>query len=173
MNRCVRKLFKELGRRIPEAEIREDLHINVHAVLQLRPKRRDQDAEKFRPLTSHFSLSAARVLYLAKVLSLTAVFDPCVKAETAELQMGRCVVNAASTSDTAGITAVMHLGVWPAGTSTRRGIVSPQSSGLRAASCGITTLQSSVVAVSRKRRRRLLQSDRKESAAECAVSPRA
>jgi hypothetical protein len=49
---CVRLLLKNLGKCMPEAEIREELeslHINVQAVMQLRSKRRDKDPEKDLP----------------------------------------------------------------------------------------------------------------------------
>jgi hypothetical protein len=71
-DRCVRLLLKNLGKRMPEAEIREELevlHINVQAVMQLRSKRRDQDPEKDRPLTPHFIVSVARCPDVAKVRS--------------------------------------------------------------------------------------------------------
>jgi hypothetical protein len=45
-DRCVRLLLKNLGKRIPEAEIREELealHITVQTFMQLRSKRRDQE----------------------------------------------------------------------------------------------------------------------------------
>jgi hypothetical protein len=60
--RCERLLLKNLGKRMPEAEIREELealNINVQAVLQLRSKRRDQDPEKDRPLTPLFIVHVA------------------------------------------------------------------------------------------------------------------
>jgi hypothetical protein len=73
-DRCVRLLLKNLGKRMPEAKIREELealHINVEAVMQLRSRRRDQDPEKDRPLTPHFIVSVARGPDVAKVRSLT------------------------------------------------------------------------------------------------------
>jgi hypothetical protein len=62
-DRCVRLLLKNFGKRIPEAEIKgelEALRIHVQAVMQLRSRRRDQDIEKYRPLTRHFIVSVAR-----------------------------------------------------------------------------------------------------------------
>jgi hypothetical protein len=61
--RCVSLLLKNSGKRMPEAEIKEELealHIRVQAVRQLRSKRRDQDPEKDRPLTPYFIVSVAR-----------------------------------------------------------------------------------------------------------------
>jgi hypothetical protein len=43
-DRCVRLLLKDLGKRMPKAEIREELealHINVQVVMQLQSMRRD------------------------------------------------------------------------------------------------------------------------------------
>jgi hypothetical protein len=64
----------------------------------------------------------------------------------------------------------MHLGVRPAVTSTHLGNVSLQSSSLSAAAAGETTLQTIVIAVSGENQRRLLQSERKTSAAERMAS---
>jgi hypothetical protein len=72
-DRCVR-LLKNLGKRLSEAEIREELealHINVQAVMQLRSKQRDEDPEKDRPLTPHFIVLVARGPDVAKVRYLT------------------------------------------------------------------------------------------------------
>jgi hypothetical protein len=65
----------------------------------------------------------------------------------------------------------MHLGVWPAVASTHLGSVSLQSNSLSAAAAEETTLQTIVVAVSGKKQRRQLQSERKGSAAERMASP--
>jgi hypothetical protein len=81
----VRLLLKNLGKRMPEAEFREELvasHINVRAVMHLRSKRRDQDPEKNRPLTPHFIVSVARGPDVAKVRSLTDLCALRVKEET-------------------------------------------------------------------------------------------
>jgi hypothetical protein len=48
---CVRILLKNLGKLMPKTEIREELealHIQVQAFMQLRSRRRYQDAEKDR-----------------------------------------------------------------------------------------------------------------------------
>jgi hypothetical protein len=74
MDRCVRLLLKNLGKRMSDAEIKEELEalrISVQAVLQLRSNRREQDPEKNRPLTPHFIVSVARGPEVAKVRSLT------------------------------------------------------------------------------------------------------
>jgi hypothetical protein len=73
-DRCVRLLLKNVGKRMPEAEIKEELEalrISVQAVIQLGSKRRDQDPEKDRPLTLHFVVSVVRGPDVAKVRSLT------------------------------------------------------------------------------------------------------
>jgi hypothetical protein len=68
----VRLLLKNLGKRMPETEIREKLealHVQVQAVMQLRSRRRDQDAEKERRITPHFIVSVALGPDVAKVRS--------------------------------------------------------------------------------------------------------
>jgi hypothetical protein len=84
-DRCVRLLLKNVGIRMPEAEIREELealHINVQALMQLRSKRRNQDPEKDRPLSQPFILSVARGSDVAEVRSLTDLCGLRVKVET-------------------------------------------------------------------------------------------
>jgi methyl coenzyme M reductase subunit C-like uncharacterized protein (methanogenesis marker protein 7) len=76
-DRCVRLLLKNLGKRMPKAEIREELealHINVQAVMQLRSKRRDHDFKNDPPLTAHLILSAALGPDVVKV---RRVIDTC------------------------------------------------------------------------------------------------
>jgi hypothetical protein len=71
-DRCLRLLLKSLGKRIPETEIREELealHIQVQAVMQFRSRQRDQDAEKYRPLTPDFIVLVVRGPDVAKVRS--------------------------------------------------------------------------------------------------------
>jgi hypothetical protein len=73
-DQCVHLLLKNVGKRMPEAEIKEEpqaLRKSVQAVMQLRSKRRDQDPEKDRPLTPHFVVSVARSTEVAEVRSLT------------------------------------------------------------------------------------------------------
>jgi hypothetical protein len=81
----VRLLLKNLGKRMPETEIREELealHVQVQAVMQLRSRRRDQDAEKERPITPHFIVPVARGPDVAKVRSLTELCGLRIKVET-------------------------------------------------------------------------------------------
>jgi hypothetical protein len=71
---CIGLLLKNLGKRMPEAEIKKELealHINVQALMLLRSKRRDRDSEKELPLTPHFIVSVARRHDVSKVRSLT------------------------------------------------------------------------------------------------------
>jgi hypothetical protein len=87
----VRLLLKNLCKRLPEAEIREELevlHINVQAVMQLRSKRWDQEPEKDRPLTPHIIVSVARRPDVARVRSLTDLCDLRVKVETCKAVKG-------------------------------------------------------------------------------------
>jgi hypothetical protein len=78
-------LLKKLGKRMPEAGIREELkalHINLQAVMQLRSKRRGQGPNKDRPLTPHFMVSVARGPDVAKVRSVTELCGLRVKVQT-------------------------------------------------------------------------------------------
>jgi hypothetical protein len=84
-DRCVRILLKKVGKRMPESEIKEELEalsISLQAVRQHRSKRRDQDPEKNRPLTTHFVLSVARGPDVAKVRSLTEICGLRIQVET-------------------------------------------------------------------------------------------
>jgi hypothetical protein len=79
-DRCVRLLLKNLGKRMPEAEIKgelEALHIHVHAVMQLRSRRRDQDAEWTAPLhrTSLCPWHGAPMLKQCDLTSSSAVCE--------------------------------------------------------------------------------------------------
>jgi hypothetical protein len=131
-DRCVRLLLKNLGKRMPEAEIKgelEALHIHVQAVMQFRSRRWDQDVEKDRPLTPHFILSVARCPDVAKVRSLTELCGLRVKVETynapkGPLQCKRCQ----RFGHTQRNCGSMYLGVWLAGMLTHPESVSPQSS---------------------------------------------
>jgi hypothetical protein len=73
-NRCVSLLLKNLGKRIHETEIKEELealHVSLQAVKQFISNLRDQGPQKDRPLTPHFVVSVARGPEVAKVRSLT------------------------------------------------------------------------------------------------------
>jgi len=61
-DRCVRLLVRNLGRRMPESVVREELEslgIRVQGVTQPRSGRRDQDPTKDRPPIPHFIVSVA------------------------------------------------------------------------------------------------------------------
>jgi hypothetical protein len=92
-------VVEDLGKRMPEAEIQEELeafHINVQAVMQLRSKRRDQDPEKDRPLLPHLNVSVALGTDVALVRSLTNLGGMRVKVETYNAQRGLRNANAIS-----------------------------------------------------------------------------
>jgi hypothetical protein len=64
-DRCMRVFFKNLGKSMPEAEIKEKLealHVSVQAVMQLSSNRWDRDPEKDRPLTPQFIVSVEQAL---------------------------------------------------------------------------------------------------------------
>jgi hypothetical protein len=172
----VRLLLKNVGECMPEAEIQEQLealHINVQAVMQLRSKRRDQDSEKDRPLTPHFIVLVARGPDVAKVRSLTDLCDLRLKVETynapnGPLQRKRC--------QRFGYTQ-RNCGYAPrcvaCGDEHHLRSVSLPISSLSVAAEEESTLQTILVAVSGKRRRRPLQGERKGSVAERMATPRA
>ena len=73
-DRCVHLLVKNLGTRMPDSIVKEELEalgICVQGVLQLRSGRRDPDPEKDRPVTPPFIVSVARGPEAAKVRSVT------------------------------------------------------------------------------------------------------
>jgi hypothetical protein len=81
----MRAPIEKVGKRMPEAEIWEELlalHINVQAVMQFRSKQRDQYPKNDRPLTLHFIVSVARGPDVAKVRSLTDLCGLREKMET-------------------------------------------------------------------------------------------
>jgi hypothetical protein len=176
MDRCVRLLLKKLGKRMPEAEIKEELkalRISVQAVVQLRSNRRDQDPEKNRPLTPHFIVSVARGPEVAKVRSLAELRGLRLQVETYIAPKVRFNANAASALGTRSETAATHPGAWLAETRTSQGRVRSQSSCLNDASARATTLRTIVVAVSGTTQWLPQQSRSKESAARSMVSPHA
>lgn len=62
-DRCVRLLVKNPGRNMPEDVVREEMEnlgICAQGVLQIRSGRRDQEADKSRPITPYFIVSVAR-----------------------------------------------------------------------------------------------------------------
>ena len=84
-DRCVRLLIKNLGRRMPESVVLEELRsldIHVQGVMQLRSGRRDQDPAKDRPGTPHFIVSVARGPEVSKVRALTELCGLRVSVET-------------------------------------------------------------------------------------------
>jgi PAX-interacting protein 1 len=97
-DRCVRLLVKNLGRHMTGDVVREelgDLGIRVQGVLQLRSRRRAQEADKTRPLTPHFIVSVERGPEVAKVRFLTELCGLRVSVETyiaykRPLQCKRC-----------------------------------------------------------------------------------
>jgi hypothetical protein len=84
-DRCVRLLVKTPSKHMPENVVRaelENLGICFQGALQLRSGRRDQEADKARPLTSHLIVSFARGLEVTKVRSVTELCVLRVSVET-------------------------------------------------------------------------------------------
>jgi hypothetical protein len=96
--RCVRLLVNNLGKRMPESVVREELeslNIRVQGVMQLRSGRRDQDPAQDRLPTLHFIISPARGLEVSRVRSLTELCGLRVTVESyvapkCPLQCKRC-----------------------------------------------------------------------------------
>jgi hypothetical protein len=57
------------------------LYIHVQSVMQLRSRRWDRDAEKYRPLTPHCVLSVVRGFDVSEVRSLTEICGLQVKVD--------------------------------------------------------------------------------------------
>jgi hypothetical protein len=95
-DRCVRLLFKNLGKRMPESVVLEleSLNVRVQGVMQLRSGPRDQDPTKDRLPTPHF-ISVARGTEVSRVRSLTELCGLRVTVESyvapkGPLQCKRC-----------------------------------------------------------------------------------
>jgi hypothetical protein len=68
----VRLLVKNLGKRMPEGVVRDELEnkeITVQGVLKLRLRRREQETSNARQLIPHFIVSVAKGPDVAKVHS--------------------------------------------------------------------------------------------------------
>jgi hypothetical protein len=172
-DRCLRLWLKNLGKRMPEAEIKgelEALRIHVQAVMQLRSQRRDQDVEKDRPLTPYFIVSVARGPDIAKVRSLTELCGLRVKVETYNALKGplQC-----KRYQRFGHTQ-RNCGYAPrcvaCGDAHPSGKCHPKAAA-EAVAAEETTLLTIVVAVSGKKQRRPLKSEHKLSAVEGMVFP--
>jgi hypothetical protein len=172
----MRLLLKNLGKRMPEAEIKEELEalrISVQAVMQLRSNRRDQDPEKHRPLTPHLIESVAQGPKVAKGRSLTELCGLRVQVETyiapkGPLKCKRCQRFGHTQRNCGYAPRCVACGdAHPSGTCA----TSKQQ--LKCCSCGSTTLPTIAAAVGGGRQRRALQCARKGSAATRMASPHA
>jgi hypothetical protein len=84
-DRCARLLIKNLGRRMHEDVVREELEalgICVQGVKQLRSGRRNQNPEKNRPVTPHLIVTVARGPEVSKVRSIAQLCGFRVTMET-------------------------------------------------------------------------------------------
>jgi hypothetical protein len=141
--RCLCMLFKNPGKRIAELEIMEELEaksIQVQVFMQIRSRRRNQDAEKTVHL-HHTSYSR---------------WTCGLKWRCTRHRRDCCSANAANTSGTPSITAATHLGEWHAPMPIHPGRMSPQSGSLSAVAMESTALLTIAVAASGRRRLRLL-----------------
>jgi hypothetical protein len=84
-DRYVRLLVKNMGKRMPESVVREELeslNFGVQGVMQLRSGPRDQDPAKDHPPTPHLIVSVARGSEVSKVRSLTELSGLRVTVES-------------------------------------------------------------------------------------------
>ena len=84
-DRCARLLIKNMGHLMPEEVVREELGalgIFVQGVMQLRSGRRDQNTEKYRPVTPHFIVTVERGPEVTKIRSITQLCGLRVTVET-------------------------------------------------------------------------------------------
>ena len=141
-DRCVRLLVKNLGRRMPESVVREELeslNIRVQGVTQLRSGRRDQDPAKDRPPTPHFIISVARGPEVSKVDHSPNSADCECRWSRTCLRKARCNVSAANASATRSATAGTHRGASLVGTPTSPVDAPPRGNSPSAAAAGVTT----------------------------------
>jgi hypothetical protein len=125
---CVRLLVKNLGKRIPESVLREELElleIHVQGVMQLRSGRRDQDPANDRPPTPNFNIKLAREHEVSKVRSLTEFCELRVSAETYVTPKAHLNTSANSASDTRSVTADKRLRVSRVGLPPLRFVLYP------------------------------------------------
>jgi hypothetical protein len=84
-DRCTRLLIKNLGRRMSEDVVRQELGalgICVQGVMQLRSGRRDQNSEKDPPVTPQFIVTVARGPEVSKLRSITQLCGLRVAVKT-------------------------------------------------------------------------------------------
>jgi hypothetical protein len=159
-DRSTRLLIKNLGRRMPEDVVREELGalgICVQRVMLLRSKRRDRDSEMDRPVTPHFIVTVARSPEVTKICSIKQIYGLRVAVETytapkGPLQCKRCQ-RFGHTQRNCGYAACC---VACGETHISCEYSTPKSS-LNAASAGVTTPPNTGVARNGRRQKRLLQ----------------
>ena len=141
-DRCVRLLIKNLGRRMPESVVLEELRsldIHTQGVMQLRSGRRDQDPAKDRPATPHFLVSVARGPEVSKVRALTELCGLRVSVETFVAPKGPVQCKRCQRFGHTQRTADTLLGVLRVGALTFQVTARPARRSLCAASVGATT----------------------------------
>ena len=135
-DRCARLHIKNLGRRMPEDVVREELRapgICVQGVMQLRSGHRDRDPEKDHPVTPHFIVTVARGPEASKVRSITQLCGLRVTVETYTAPKGPLQYKRL------GHAQRNCLGVWRVGRLTFQASAQPPESSLNAAAAEVTT----------------------------------
>ena len=159
-DRCVRLLVKTPSKHMPEDVVRaelENLGICFQGALQLRSGRRDQEADKARPLTSHLIVSFARGPEVTKVRSLTELCVLRVSVKHTLRRKDPCSASAINASAIGSGTAGTVLGVLPVMRPTSQGSAPPHISSLSAVGVEETTqLTTGAMRNGKRTRRRLL-----------------
>jgi hypothetical protein len=117
-DRCARLLIKNLGRRMPEDVVREELGalgICIQEVMQLRSGRRNENPEQDRPMTPHFIVTVARGPEVSKLRPITKSVGSEWRWKRTRPRKAPCSASAASASATPSVTAVTRLVVWRVG----------------------------------------------------------
>jgi hypothetical protein len=142
-----------------ENNAREELvarGICVQEVMQLRLERRDQNPEKDRPVTPHFTVTVARGSKFSKIRSITELCGIRVTVETYTAIEGLCNASEASVSATPSVTVVTGLSVWRVARITCHSSAQPPRSSLNAAAAVVNTPPTTGGAGRGKRLRRIL-----------------
>jgi hypothetical protein len=146
-DRCVRLLVKNLGKRMPESAVREELgslNIRVQGVMQLRSGRRDQDPAKDRPPTPT-SLCLWREVRRWPECALSSSSTVCgSRWRRTWRQRAHSDASVASPSAIRSETADTLLGASRVGALTSLVIARPRGDSLGAAAVGATTRRTTV-----------------------------
>jgi hypothetical protein len=154
-DRCLRLLVKNLGRRMRESVVREELdslNILVQGVMQLRSSRHDHDSAKNRP-----PIPASLFRWLVRRMCRKSDHSPksadCeCRCSRTSLQKAGGNASAASASDTHSVTTVTRLGESRVGAPKFPGGALPRGNSLSAVAPMETTRRTTGAVLCGKRR---------------------